>query len=411
MLAKNPGDEPGFFAFVGLIYVTMLRFTQWLFVVELDLRMNPAYSIPLFEARKDVAWEALREYDREFVKWMRALVQARVFTDPDNECEARALARMPVVVATPEGERECQGPRVTAAQGYSFVNAMQQAAIGPSRMSIGSQDLLDGMQMGIWGVYRKMLDPNLYSGGKATYESKYPGSKEHGGITGTIRSVAALEAAHEARKLAGRVDEKRVAVMSKDDPEKELFRVSTKDANIFVKRGEAVWIKKPTRIQALVDKLEPPGAMPTVVRMGELEKSGERAFDPAAREEGEVELGDMQQHTITTLQRQLADEHASPDAGGKHWQSRVNRLSWALEIARRMFDYRGIKMPEVMRRMHQEVERGQQVNFPTPLPDSWLQRGKLQMQLAQLIRDATDMETESVELALQEFRKWFYIHS
>jgi len=374
----------------------MLRFTEWLFVIE---ELSPfGHSIPLFEARRggddDIGLRlAIKDYSKVFKEWMQGLIDAHIFTNPENLEEARTLAANP------------------AAFDFNFGRALVNIAKYNRAGRMEGHDLLDGMQEAAILVYNKLFDPDKWAG--KTWEDRFPDAKVAKRLIGSIYKMGGFAAGHEARFLSGNVGEKRVRILSQDG-EKELFKVSYTDANQFEIDGKAKWMdRSPGRpyMQALVpdSDIRQPTELPTQVHTSALQASRDDPFDPAAPESKEVEMRDQAQTAYRNLQTAIQAMETDPKKGSINWTKKLNKLKWALELARRVIEG-GYNVSGAMQAMYDDAMKGP-VDYPTDFPDSWLQRGGTQAEIAKLFKDAGGYQAESVLLALQEFRRWLYINA
>ncbi len=188
------------------------------------------------------------------------------------------------------------------------------ASGGRGRLKGG--DALQGATEAAGRMWELLWTPASYSG-TATWETRFPKSVQRGGIRGTVRAVANNLIGHFAHRMR-----------------KTKGSVST---------------AQQSQIDAPFDTAGRPSDQP-----GEWE---------------EWRTGILQELT-KDLQNELAR-----DQGGKHWESRVRNLRWAVAIAAKQMEmpYQWRSMPEVMGEIPELRDVG---------------RGGLQQVLTSLIADA-----------------------
>jgi hypothetical protein len=162
------------------------------------------------------------------------------------------------------------------------------AAAGRSRLAGG--DALDGATEAAGRMWEKLWRPDSYAGTQ-TWESRFPRSIQRGGILGTVRGFANHLIGHFAQRLR-----------------KSRASVST------FQRSQ-------------IDEPMEPASRPSY-------------------QEGEWQA--WKAAIIGELVKALHDEMASE--GGKHWESRVRNLRWAIAIVDKQMAYpfQWRSMPEVM---------------------------------------------------------------
>lgn len=187
------------------------------------------------------------------------------------------------------------------------------ASSGRGRLSGG--DALHGATEAAGKIWEELWRPDSFAG---TWEDRFPNSVHRGGLRGTIRAVAANIIGHFAQRLR-----------------KSGSRIATY----------------------------------------QLSQIGDTPLDPEDRATPqESEWEQWREAILVELRHDLEDELRS-DKGGKHWESRVRNLRWAVEIVNRQmaFPYHWRSMPEVMAEIPELRIIG---------------RGGLQQILANLINDA-----------------------
>jgi len=351
------------------------------------------------EATRDVAYEAtIQDFDRKFREWMAALVAGHVFSDPRNEQEAKRMASEPGY--------------------YRFGKALENVITLGGRKDLG-QDMYDAFNEAALDIYNNLLSPKLYQGG-VKWEQRKQGemSAERAGLRGTINSYVRNAARHVARAagVGGRTGEARVQVIGTDG--QPIFRATYRQANQYVRDGEAEWTDKssshPT-ITALRADLQPPENMPLFIQQSVYEKGLDKPLEPATRggseEESRMNIDDIKRHTLDSLTSEIEREESEQ---GPHWASRAKKLRWARAMFMRMAG--GLGPGEAMRQMAKEVASGEDVDYPTPLPPNFGGSaggtgggGGWQQNLMAIIRDHApnpSQQEESVNLAIQMFWQW-----
>jgi hypothetical protein len=188
------------------------------------------------------------------------------------------------------------------------------ASAGRGRLA--GADALQGATEAAGRMWEKLWRPESYAGTQ-TWESRFPRSVQRGGIRGTVRAFANNLIGHFAQRLR----KSRAAVST--------FQQSQ-----------------------LEEPMDPEGR--------------------ATNQEGEWE--EWKAAILRELVNDLNDELAS-NRGGRHWESRVRNLRWAIAIAdeQMAIPYQWRSMPEVMDEIPELRARG---------------RGGLQQALKSLIDDA-----------------------